>query len=76
MAKPLSHVQYSISYTLVDYLQKSGRDKFIRFVDLMKDGQTADAALTAVYGFDTAGLADRWRASLSPDSPAPKPRAI
>jgi hypothetical protein len=75
VAKPLTHSEYSISYTLVDYLQKSGRDKFRQFVDLMKDGQGVDAALKTVYGFDTAGLQEKWRASLAGASPAPRPRA-
>jgi hypothetical protein len=73
--EPLSRSEYAISYTLVDYLQKSGRAKFLQFVDLLKDGKDQDAALKAVYGFDTTGLADRWRAALTGESAPARARA-
>jgi len=53
--------QYGVAFTLVDFLLKAGRPKFKAFVDGLKDGKTADAALEAAYGFGLEELAGRWR---------------
>ncbi|MBM4018987.1 MAG: hypothetical protein FJ288_11780 [Planctomycetes bacterium] len=66
--------EYSIAFTLVDYLQQAGKTKFKQFVVLLKDGKDQDAALKAAYGFDTEGLARRWRAALAAENGPPKRR--
>lgn len=63
--RQLSLAEYSVAYSLVDYLQKTSREKFRRMVDLLKDGKTAEAALQEAYGFDTAGLQRQWVASVT-----------
>jgi len=56
---------YGESYSVVSYLLKTyGRDKMTKLLLDLRDGQTADQALQAVYGFDTDGLEDVWRRSI------------
>jgi hypothetical protein len=57
--------EYSVAFTLVDYLQQAGKGRFRKFITLLKDGKGQDAAMKTAYGFDTAGMADRWRAALA-----------
>ncbi len=56
---------YGQSWSLVSYLIDTyGQEKFARLFAEIKDGNTTDAALEAVYGFDQGGLDDEWRASV------------
>jgi len=66
--------EYSMAFTLVDYLQQAGKTKFKKFITLLKDGKAQDAAMKDAYGFDTGGLAERWRAALAAEGPGPKRR--
>jgi len=66
--------EYSVAFSLVDYLQQAGKAKFRKFITLLKDGKDQNAAMKAAYGFDTAGLAERWRASLTAESAGPRRR--
>ena len=65
MGEDLKIPEYSVAYTLVDYLQRMSRTKFKDLVRLLKEGKTVDAAMQAAYGFDCAGMEKRWRASLA-----------
>jgi len=65
--------EYSIAFTLVDYLQQAGKPKFRQFVLLLKEGKDQPTALKTAYGFDADGLAQRWRAFLLAES-GPKQR--
>jgi hypothetical protein len=62
---------YSVAYTLVDFLQKSARGKFKAFITLLKEGKDQNAAMKAAYGFDTEGLAQKWQAALASEAAAP-----
>jgi hypothetical protein len=66
-------LSYAESYSLVEYLLDNyGQGKMLNLLALLKQGNTYDEALTAVYGFDIDGLDARWRATLaSPVVPAP-----
>lgn len=61
--------QYGVAFTLVDYLLTAGRPKFKAFIDGLKDGQTADAALRAAYGFGLEELQGHWRLYVSRTRP-------
>ena len=61
--------QYGVAFTLVDCLLTAGRPKFKAFIDGLKDGQTAEAALQAAYGFGLEELAGRWRLYVSRGKP-------
>jgi hypothetical protein len=61
-----AYLSYAQSYSLVEYLLNNyGQDKMLDLLALLKQGNTYDEALTAVYGFDINGLDDRWRATLT-----------
>jgi hypothetical protein len=70
---------YAESYSIVKLLiDNHGSEKFLALIDLFKQGATDDEALSQVYGFDTDGLNENWRASLGlgPQpvvTPAPTP---
>jgi len=53
--------QYSVAFTLVDFLLEEGRSTFKTFVDGLKDGKEQEAALREAYGFGLADLERRWR---------------
>ncbi|MFA5375000.1 MAG: peptidase MA family metallohydrolase [Dehalococcoidia bacterium] len=56
---------YAESYSIVKFLVDNyGSVKFLALLDLFKQGVTDDEALSQVYGFDTDGLNENWRASL------------
>jgi hypothetical protein len=69
-----AYLSYAQSYSLVEYLLDNyGQDKMLDLLALLKQGNTYDETLTAVYGFDISGLDDCWRVTLmSPVVPAPK----
>jgi len=61
-----ARLSYAQSYSLVEYLLDNyGQDKMLDLLTLLKQGNTYDEALMAVYGFDIDGLDARWRASLA-----------
>jgi hypothetical protein len=66
--------EYSVAFSLVDYLQQAGKAKFRKFIMLLKEGSQQDAAMQKAYGFDTSGLVERWRASLASENPGSKRR--
>jgi hypothetical protein len=56
---------YTQSGQVVAYLiGLHGPEKMTELLQTMQQGQDVDAALTAVYGFDTAGLDALWRTSV------------
>ena len=59
-------ISYAESYSLVEYLMHNyGQGKMLELLGLFKQGNTCDAALTQVYGFDIDGLDSRWRETLA-----------
>ncbi|MGD0879556.1 MAG: peptidase MA family metallohydrolase [Anaerolineales bacterium] len=77
---------YGESYSVVDFMIKTyGRDKMTSLLLDLKNGQTIDQALQAVYDFDTNGLETAWRSSIgakplasasSQPTPSPTPTII
>ena len=57
----LNWEDYSVCFTLVDFLLRAGRPKFKKFVDGLKDGKDQETALKAAYGFSIADLERRWQ---------------
>jgi hypothetical protein len=57
----LSYPEYSIAYTLVDFLVTAGKVRFKKFIDALKDGKDQKAALQEAYGWTFADLERRWR---------------
>ena len=55
-------------------LDNYGQDKMADLLALLKQGNTYDEALTAVYGFDIGGLDARWRATLTTCGIVPMPK--
>jgi hypothetical protein len=56
---------YAESYSVVRFLTDNyGSAKLLVLLDVFKQGSTDDEALKQVYGFDTDGLNEAWRASL------------
>lgn len=59
------NLAYQESYSLVNYLfEDYGRGKMIALFEALRDGATDDEALQAVFGFNTDGLEDAWRARI------------
>ncbi len=57
-----AYISYAQSQSLVEFLiKKYGKDKMLRLLTLLKEGNTCDEALTDVYGFDQDGLDKLWR---------------
>ncbi len=56
---------YGESRSLVEHLiEEFGTEKLNELLAAFRSGNEADAALRQVYGFDQAGLQERWRRSL------------
>jgi hypothetical protein len=56
---------YAESYSLVKFLIDTyGQEKMLELLEVFKQGDQYDDALTRVYGFDMDGLEDAWRTSL------------
>ncbi len=54
---------YAQSFSLVTYLLEThGQDPMLALLDAAQAGYRADDALTSVYGFDSDGLDQAWRA--------------
>ena len=65
---------YQKSLSVVAFLiDEFGEPNFQQFVAQLGRGNTVDASLMAVYGFDVDGLDARW-AGEAPGAPAPAPR--
>ncbi len=80
-----ANLSYTESYSVVNFLiQTYARDKMTALLAALHDGATADEALQSVYGFDTDGLEDAWRASIgasprvgtSNPTPVPTPTQV
>ncbi|MDR3577027.1 MAG: peptidase MA family metallohydrolase [Anaerolineaceae bacterium] len=60
-----AEVEYAESGMLVGYMvDKFGANKLDTLLGAIQQGQPIDAALQQVYGLDTAGLEQSWRASM------------
>ena len=67
----LTALAYGESYSVVNFMLKTdGRDKMTALLLDLRDGQTIDAALQAVFGFNTDGLETAWRKSIGAKLPA------
>ncbi|MFC2049942.1 peptidase MA family metallohydrolase [Chloroflexota bacterium] len=62
-AKPEeAYISYAESQSLVEFLiQNYGKEKMLRLLSLLKEGNSCDDALTEVYSFDQDGLGKLWR---------------
>ncbi len=57
-----AYISYAESQSLIPFLiQNYGRDKMLQLLNLFKEGNTYDDALTQVYGFDQDGLDALWQ---------------
>ena len=66
---------YQKSLSVVAFLIDGfGEPDFQRFITQLTNGETVDASLKTVYGFDVDGLDARW-AGEAPGAPAPAPSA-
>jgi hypothetical protein len=80
-----ANLSYAEAYNVVNFMIKTyGQPKMTSLLLDLRDGQTMDAALQAVYGFDTDGLENAWRVSIgaktssgnSQPTPVPTPTII
>jgi hypothetical protein len=80
-----ANLSYTVSYSVVNFLiQTYGRDKMTALLTALRNGATIDEALQSVYGFNTNGLEDAWRASIgaaprvgtSNPTPVPTPTQV
>jgi hypothetical protein len=56
---------YAQSYSVVKFMiETHGQEKLVQLLVALRDAKPVDAALLEVYGFDTDGLEDAWRASV------------
>jgi hypothetical protein len=66
-----ANLSYSQSYSVVKFMIDTyGQEKMTRLLVALRDAKPIDVALLEVYGFDTDGLEDAWRASVGA-SPRP-----
>ena len=66
---------YQKSLSVVAFLiNEFGEPDFQQFIAQLRRGETVDASLTNVYGFNVDGLDARW-AGEAPGAPAPAPSA-
>jgi hypothetical protein len=57
-----AYISYAESQSLIAFLiQNYGSDKMLKLLNLFKEGNTYDDALTQVYGFDQDGLDILWQ---------------
>ncbi len=60
-----AELSYTEAYSVVDFMIKTyGQAKMNTLLLDLRDGQTTDDALQAVYGFNTDGLENAWRSSI------------
>jgi hypothetical protein len=61
----LALLSYSESYSVVKFMIETyGQNKMTSLLTLLRDGNTIDAALQQVYGFNTDGLESEWRKAI------------
>lgn len=77
-----ANLSYAQSYSVVNFLiRQYGQTRLNALLTRLSEGETADEALQAVYGFDTDGLEDAWRKSINARpraggaQPTPRPTA-
>lgn len=73
-----ANLSYSQSYSIVKFLlERYGREKMNNLLLSLRDGETIDAALQKIYGFNVEGLEDAWRADIGakPRVAGPQPTA-
>jgi len=64
-------LSYTEAYSVVNFMIKTyGQNKMITLLTDLRDGQTMDDALQAVYGVNTDGLEAAWRTSIGAPAPA------
>ena len=57
-----AYISYAQSQSLVEFLlQNYDKDKMLRLLILLKEGNSCDEALTEIYGFDQDGLDELWQ---------------
>ena len=66
-AKPEeAYISYAQSQSLVEFLlQNYGKDRILRLLTLLEEGNACDEALTEVYGFDQDKLDKLWQKTLA-----------
>jgi len=69
----LTHEEYSLCYTLVDYLFSAGGPRMKTFIEALKRKAPQDSAMQTSFGFNLVGFQQRWRRSFGAEA-APKPR--
>ena len=58
-------LSYSESYSLVKFLiERGGHEQMRSLLVALRDGAPVDQALSSIYGFDTDGLDEAWRAAI------------
>ncbi|MBM4018986.1 MAG: hypothetical protein FJ288_11775 [Planctomycetes bacterium] len=60
--------EYSVCYTLADLLLSRSGPRTKDFVEALKRRQPQGSAIQTSFGFDLAGMEERWRASLTGES--------
>ncbi len=73
-----ANLSYSQSQSVVKFLIESyGRQKMTELLTALRDAKPIDDALREIYGFDTDGLEDAWRAAVkaAPRSVSAQPTA-
>jgi hypothetical protein len=65
----LSITEYRVALTVVDFLLETGRKKFKRFVDALKDGVPQEKALKDAYGWSLGEMETRWRIHVTRAAP-------
>jgi hypothetical protein len=61
---PLDPFFYGCAQSLVRFLIERDREKFIEFVELIKDGKSDEQALKQIYGWDQRQLLALWARAL------------
>lgn len=70
----LARLAYAQSYSLVEYLSDTyGQGQMLALLDGFRQGNSPDAALQSVYGFDRDGLEAAWRTWIGAAPMAPTP---
>jgi hypothetical protein len=70
----LTPEEYSVSYTLVDFLLSTSGPRMKTFIESLKRRVPQNSAIQTSYGFDMDGLQTRWRAWMTTGAVAPKTR--
>jgi hypothetical protein len=69
-------VSYGEAYSVINFMINTYKgNKMMALLLDLRDGQTSDDALQAVYGFDTDGLEAAWRLSIGVNPPVGSSKA-